>query len=87
MANTIDITFLGTSSAQPNTTRNHSSLGVRVNGTVWLFDAGEGTQRQLMYSTLKMGKVNKVFITHLHGVRNLFRNLISIYIYKLKFHI
>ncbi|ORX45755.1 Metallo-hydrolase/oxidoreductase [Piromyces finnis] len=67
MANTIDITFLGTSSAQPSTTRNHSSLGVRVNGTVWLFDAGEGTQRQLMYSTLKLGKVNKVFITHLHG--------------------
>jgi len=67
MANTIDITFLGTGSAQPSTTRNHSSLGVRMNGTVWLFDVGEGIQRQLMYSTLKLGKINKIFITHLHG--------------------
>ncbi|ORX86326.1 Metallo-hydrolase/oxidoreductase [Anaeromyces robustus] len=67
MANTIDITFLGTSSAQPSVTRNHSSLAVRINGYTWLFDAGEGTQRQLMFSTLKLGKINKVFITHLHG--------------------
>eukprot|EP00833_Pecoramyces_ruminatium_P002275 jgi/Orpsp1_1/1176307/evm.model.c7180000057136.1 len=67
MANTIDITFLGTSSAQPSVTRSHSSLAVRINGTIWLFDAGEGIQRQLMYSTLKLGKINKVFITHLHG--------------------
>jgi len=67
MANTIDLTFLGTSSAQPSVTRSHSSLAVRINGTVWLFDAGEGIQRQLMYSTLKLGKINKIFITHMHG--------------------
>jgi len=68
MANTIDLTFLGTSSAQPSVTRSHSSLAVRINGTIWLFDAGEGVQRQLMYSTLKLGKINKIFITHMHGV-------------------
>ncbi|ORY74704.1 Metallo-hydrolase/oxidoreductase [Neocallimastix californiae] len=67
MANTIDLTFLGTSSAQPSVTRSHSSLVVRINGTIWLFDAGEGVQRQLMYSTLKLGKINKIFITHMHG--------------------
>ncbi|TCD63957.1 hypothetical protein EIP91_004726 [Steccherinum ochraceum] len=61
------ITFLGTASAQPSSTRNHSSLALNIGGDVWLFDCGEATQHQVQKSSVKMGKIQKIFITHTHG--------------------
>ncbi|KIY49358.1 Metallo-hydrolase/oxidoreductase [Fistulina hepatica ATCC 64428] len=63
----VNITFLGTASAQPSSTRNHSSLALRLEGDVWLFDCGEATQHRLQQSSVKMGKIQKIFITHTHG--------------------
>ncbi|KAG1472251.1 hypothetical protein G6F56_001649 [Rhizopus delemar] len=63
----MDITFLGTGSAQPSSTRNHQSMALRLDGDIWLFDCGEATQHQLQKSKLKMGKISHVFITHMHG--------------------
>ncbi|KAI9346227.1 beta-lactamase-like protein [Obelidium mucronatum] len=45
----MDITFLGTASAQPSPTRNHSALAFRCDGEVWLVDCGEATQHQLIH--------------------------------------
>ncbi|KAF9478183.1 Metallo-hydrolase/oxidoreductase [Pholiota conissans] len=64
---TLNVTFLGTASAQPSTTRNHSALALRLGKDVWLFDCGEATQHQLQKSSVKMGKIEKIFITHTHG--------------------
>ena len=32
-----------------------------------MVDCGEATQHQLKLSTLKIGKLKNIFITHLHG--------------------
>ena len=67
MVATMDITFLGTGSAQPSSTRNHQAMALRLDGDIWLFDCGEATQHQFQKSKLKMGKVTRIFITHMHG--------------------
>ncbi len=67
----INVTFLGTVSASPTSTRRHSALTLRMGGDVWLFDCGEGTQTQLQRSTILMGSIEKIFITHTHGAPGL----------------
>lgn len=32
-----------------------------------VFDVGEGTQHQLMRSSIRQGKIKRIFVTHLHG--------------------
>jgi len=63
---TLSVTFLGTSGAVPTVERNPSSIHVRREGDAFLFDTGEGTQRQMMrYGT--GFDVQAVFLTHVHG--------------------
>ncbi|WP_254532076.1 ribonuclease Z [Natrinema gelatinilyticum] len=60
------VTFLGTAGAIPTTERNPSSVFVAREGEELLFDAGEGTQRQMM--RFKTGfSVSQLFVTHMHG--------------------
>lgn len=33
----------------------------------WMFDCGEGTQQQILITPLKLSKLEKIYITHLHG--------------------
>lgn len=71
MLSAFNITFLGTASAQPSSTRNHSSLALRLGSDVWLFDCGESTQKQIQASKgIRMGRIRKIFITHTHGKLN-----------------
>ena len=65
----MNITFLGTSSGVPTLTRNVSSLALKLSqkAEVWLFDCGEGTQHQLIRSTVRSSQIRKIFITHMHG--------------------
>ncbi|KAK6497123.1 hypothetical protein TWF506_004598 [Arthrobotrys conoides] len=70
MAPPVIITFLGTSSAVPSQTRNHSSLSITLpSGSTYLFDAGEATQHQLqkVAGGFKLSSLRRIFITHMHG--------------------
>ncbi|RYL94813.1 ribonuclease Z [Sporolactobacillus sp. THM7-4] len=63
-------TFLGTGAGLPAKERNVTSLSIsfpEYDGNLWLFDCGEGTQRQILYSSVKLTKLKVIFITHLHG--------------------
>lgn len=63
----MEVTFLGTSSAVPSKYRNHPSIALKAFGEIILFDCGEGTQRQLSNVKISPMKINKIFISHLHG--------------------
>lgn len=66
----MQLTFLGTGAGRPSKARNVTAIALSVaepqNG-FWLFDVGEATQHRLMDSRLKLNKLDKIFLTHLHG--------------------
>lgn len=61
------VTILGSSSALPTSTRFPTSQVVNLNERLYLIDCGEGTQIQLRKFGIKAGKINHIFISHLHG--------------------
>jgi ribonuclease Z len=65
--NSFSVTILGSSSALPTSQRFPTSQIVRLNEQLFLVDCGEGTQIQLRRFGFKMGRINHIFISHLHG--------------------
>lgn len=66
----MEITFLGTGAGIPSKNRNVSSLVLKFpeyDGDQWMFDCGEATQHQILYTPLRLTRISKIFITHLHG--------------------
>ncbi|WP_150268046.1 ribonuclease Z [Paenibacillus tepidiphilus] len=66
----MDLYFLGTNAGVPTLQRNVTSVALRLpeeRRSFWMFDCGEGTQHQVLRSPLRLGKLEKLFITHLHG--------------------
>eukprot|EP00667_Euglena_gracilis_P025972 EG_transcript_30873 len=62
------LVFLGTCSGAPTKLRNVSGAALAwSDGGLWLFDCGEGTQHQLLRTTLSPGRISRIFLTHLHG--------------------
>ena len=63
----MEIIFLGTSSAVHSFNRNHPAIVLKAFGETFLFDCGEGTQRQLIFAKVSPMKISKIFLSHYHG--------------------
>jgi len=62
-----DLIILGSSSQQPTRRRNHGAYLLRWNEEGFLFDPGEGTQRQFIFANVAPPCVNRIFVSHFHG--------------------
>jgi ribonuclease Z len=63
----LDLVFLGTSGSMPTAQRAPTATLVRRGGERLLFDCAEGTQRQLLRSTVGLVELREVFLTHYHA--------------------
>ncbi|MDR0921156.1 MAG: ribonuclease Z [Lactobacillales bacterium] len=66
----MELQFLGTGAGVPAKHRNVTSIALKLLAeinAIWLFDCGEGTQMQILRTTIRPRKIKKIFITHLHG--------------------
>ncbi|MGV3464293.1 MAG: ribonuclease Z [Heyndrickxia sp.] len=66
----MELLFLGTGAGIPAKLRNVTSIALKLleeRKAVWLFDCGEATQHQILHTSLKPRRIEKIFITHLHG--------------------
>ncbi|WP_042458141.1 ribonuclease Z [Neobacillus dielmonensis] len=66
----MEVFFLGTGAGVPAKLRNVTSIALKLldeRGAIWMFDAGEATQHQILHTSIKPRRIEKIFITHLHG--------------------
>jgi ribonuclease Z len=61
------VTILGSNSALPTSERNPTAQVLSASGRFFLIDCGEGTQMQLRRNRVHFGRINHIFISHLHG--------------------
>jgi ribonuclease Z len=63
----LDLVFLGTAGSMPTANRSPTALLVRRGGDRLLFDCAEGTQRQMLRSSVGLLDLREVFLTHYHA--------------------
>jgi ribonuclease Z len=63
----LDLVFLGTAGSMPTAQRAPAALLVRRGGDRLLFDCAEGTQRQLLRSSVGLVELGEIFVTHFHA--------------------
>lgn len=62
-----EVTILGSNSAIPAYNRYPTSQIVNYNSNLFMIDCGEGAQFRMNQYGIKRGKLDHVFISHLHG--------------------
>jgi ribonuclease Z len=66
-AQTIKVTLLGTGVPQPSMERFGAATLVEAGGEYFLFDCGRGATQRLWQQRVSIGRVNRLFLTHLHS--------------------
>lgn len=62
-----ELVVLGTASQAPTRHRNHNGYFLRFDEHGFLFDPGEGTQRQMLFAGVSASSITRICITHFHG--------------------
>ena len=62
-----EVTILGCSSAAPTSERHPSAQVLNVHGRFFMIDCGEAAQIQLRRYGIRIQKIERIFISHLHG--------------------
>jgi ribonuclease Z len=63
----LDVVFFGTAGSMPTAQRAPAAVLVRRGGDRLLFDCGEGTQRQMLRSSVGLVELEEIFLTHYHA--------------------
>jgi ribonuclease Z len=63
----MELVFIGTSGCVPTEKRGLPSILLEYLSEQFLFDCGEGTQRQMRIAGINFMRIDRVFITHLHA--------------------
>lgn len=67
LSQTITVTLLGTGAPLPSIERFGAATLVEAGGNYFLFDCGRGVTQRLWQQKIGVGKVNRLFLTHLHS--------------------
>ncbi|MBO8184378.1 ribonuclease Z [Streptomyces spirodelae] len=62
-----ELVVLGTASQVPTRQRNHNGYVLLWDGEGILFDPGEGTQRQMLHTSVAAHDLTRICLTHFHG--------------------
>jgi ribonuclease Z len=62
-----ELVVLGTGSQVPSRERNQNGYFLRWDSDGFLFDPGEGTQRQMVFAGVSAGAITRLCLTHFHG--------------------
>ena len=62
-----EVTILGSNGAIPAHNRHPTSQFIHFHGQGYLIDCGEGTQMQMAKYNIKRGRLDHIFISHLHS--------------------
>ncbi len=63
----LELTILGSTAAIPEKNQISTALTLKYNNTYMLFDCAEGTQIKLRENKIPFSRIDRIYISHLHG--------------------